>query len=186
MTSEYAIKLSQAFGFLREWEVLALQVAVRDVVYACLPGKPKIVNVGAGAGTSGLSIVEAGADPHFVWTVDICPGGPLGGLENERNAFKNAGSLVLPVQILGDSKVVGQTWKEGVLDLVFIDGDHSPEGIAGDITAWLPWVKRPGGWMLFHDYHSNNWPAVVEAVDRMLDFAPVAFSVDTLHARRLP
>jgi len=185
--NDAAIALSQAFGFLFEWEVRALQVAVRDVVHNCLPGKPQIVNIGAGAGTSGLAIVEAGADPKFVWTVDISPSGPTGGMENERNAFQNAGMTgQLPNQILGDSKQVGRAWQYGALDLIFIDGDHSPEGVAGDIEAWLPWVKRPGGWMLFHDYHSNNWPAVVEAVERMLDFAPVAFSIETLHARRLP
>ncbi len=181
-----ALELSRAFGFLYEWEVHALQVAVRDVVHNCAPGRPKIVNIGAGAGTSGLAIVEAGADPRFVWTVDISPGGPLGGMENERIAFQNAAFPERPVQLLGDSKVIGRNWTEGALDLIFIDGDHSPEGVQGDIEAWLPWARRPGGWMIFHDYHSNNWPAVVEAVERLLDFTYVAFSIDTLHARRFP
>jgi predicted O-methyltransferase YrrM len=143
-----------------------------------------IVNIGAGAGTSGLAIVEAGADPRFVWTIDLSPSGPTGGLENERNAFRPTG-LQIPNQVLGDSKAVGSSWEHGPIDLIFIDGDHSTEGLEGDIMAWLPWVKS-GGWMLFHDYSSNNWPAVYEVVNRTMSFAPVAFSIETLHARRMP
>ena len=181
----HALKLAAAFGYLHPWEVHALQVAVQDAIQGAAPGKAMIVNVGAGAGTSGLAIVEAGADPRFTWTVDISPTGPLGGLENERIAFQNAGLPVYPNQILGDSKEIGRSWTGGPLDLVFIDGDHSPAGVQGDIKVWLPLIKR-GGWILFHDYHSNNWPAVVEAVDRMLASYPIAFSLDTLHARRIP
>jgi len=37
------------------------------------------------------------------------------------------------------------------LDYVFIDGDHSYEGVKRDIGLWIGKVKS-GGWMGFHDY----------------------------------
>jgi hypothetical protein len=38
------------------------------------------------------------------------------------------------------------------LDFVFIDGDHSTEGVSADIAAWRPKLK-PGGWMIGHDWN---------------------------------
>lgn len=48
-----------------------------------------------------------------------------------------------------------------VFDMVFIDGDHSYEGAAGDIDAYRKLLK-PGGLLCGHDYH---WPGVGRAVD---------------------
>lgn len=39
------------------------------------------------------------------------------------------------------------------LDLVFLDADHSYEGVRDDIKAWLPKVKS-GGWIGGHDYEN--------------------------------
>lgn len=53
------------------------------------------------------------------------------------------------------------------LDLVFLDADHSREGVTADIAAWFPKVKA-GGWIGGHDY-KNSDPrfrfGVTEAVD---------------------
>lgn len=53
------------------------------------------------------------------------------------------------------------------LDMVFLDADHSREGVAEDIRAWLPRIA-PGGWIGGHDY-ANPDPrfrfGVTEAVD---------------------
>jgi len=51
------------------------------------------------------------------------------------------------------------------VDFVFIDGDHSYEGVRRDIEAWLPVLKQ-GTWVGFHDYGNlPNHPGVKEAVD---------------------
>lgn len=47
------------------------------------------------------------------------------------------------------SQDVGARWTTPV-DVVFVDGDHSPEAVLGDWSAWNPHV-RPGGAMAFHD-----------------------------------
>lgn len=52
-------------------------------------------------------------------------------------------------------------------DLVYIDAEHSYEGVVGDIKAWYPTVKD-GGWLGGHDYHTKGhhaFPGVDRAVD---------------------
>lgn len=39
------------------------------------------------------------------------------------------------------------------VDVIFIDGLHTYEGVATDILAWLPKMIRPGGVMIFNDVH---------------------------------
>jgi MMP 1-O-methyltransferase len=48
------------------------------------------------------------------------------------------------------SQDVGRGWSGGEVDLVFIDGDHSPEGCREDWDVWHPHV-RLGGAVAFHD-----------------------------------
>jgi hypothetical protein len=47
------------------------------------------------------------------------------------------------------------------LDFVFLDGDHSEEGVRLDIACWRPKI-RPGGALLGHDI---AWPGVRRAVE---------------------
>jgi predicted O-methyltransferase YrrM len=47
-----------------------------------------------------------------------------------------------------------------LIDLLFIDGDHSYEGCRSDIEAWLPHVRR-GAWVAFHD---SGWEGVARAI----------------------
>jgi hypothetical protein len=42
------------------------------------------------------------------------------------------------------------------VSFVFIDGDHSREGVTEDILSWLPRLK-PGGWLAGHDYKPDNY-----------------------------
>lgn len=49
------------------------------------------------------------------------------------------------------------------IDSIFIDGNHSKEGVSGDIRAWYPMLK-PGGIMVGHDYWTFH-PGVMEAVE---------------------
>lgn len=58
------------------------------------------------------------------------------------------------------------------LDLVFLDADHSYQGVLNDIRAWSPKVK-PGGYIGGHDYLNDNAGfkfGVTQAVD---EFYPV-------------
>ncbi|TXI03390.1 MAG: class I SAM-dependent methyltransferase [Rhizobium sp.] len=59
--------------------------------------------------------------------------------------------------------------EDGMLDLVFIDADHSYEGVKADIAAWLPKIKG-GGWIGGHDYRNPD-PRFRFGVDRAVDEA---------------
>jgi predicted O-methyltransferase YrrM len=48
------------------------------------------------------------------------------------------------------SQDVGRDWRGPAVDLVFVDGDHSPQGCREDWDVWHPRV-RPGGAVAFHD-----------------------------------
>lgn len=48
------------------------------------------------------------------------------------------------------------------LDFVFVDADHSTEGVLEDIRAWTPKI-RPGGGLFGHDIHMET---VRQAVER--------------------
>lgn len=174
-----ALALANAFGFLYCGELALIQAIVQS-----LPNDDAtVVQIGAGVGTASLGMVEMRPTIR-AYTVDISEGGPYGGLENERNAFRDTG-LPLPKQILGDSQQVWRDWVDGPIDLLFIDADHDLPGVQLDIFGWTPYV-RVGGYALFHDYSSNNWPKVTETVDRLMlppEWEHV-LTVDTIKAFR--
>jgi predicted O-methyltransferase YrrM len=53
------------------------------------------------------------------------------------------------------SQDVGRRWSAGPVDLVFIDGDHSPEGCREDWDVWHHHVS-PGGAVAFHDARAGR------------------------------
>ena len=166
--SHAAQDVRAAFHYLLDGEVEFLQDLARQ-----LPPRAKIVNIGAGAGTSCLALLEARDDLNVI-TVDIqADASPLGGLQSERNALEAAGlwGLGRHIQIHGDSKEVGRTWEGGPVDLVFIDGDHSYEGCSGDVRAWGQHI-RTGGFLVFHDYDNAPWGDVKGVVRDLIETDP--------------
>lgn len=170
-----------------------------------LPDNPTTVNIGAGGGTSALTFLTARHDARVI-TVELEAGiTPIGGLENERLILEASEIVYVDryVPIAGDSKMVGRDWNDPI-DMVFIDGDHSYAGCAGDIQAWLPHLKA-GGVIAIHDYKKveawalthpdihvtpelitheiKPYPGVDKAVDELLlNRYPLIDTVDTLIA----
>jgi len=180
-----ALELAIAFGYLTEREVLALQGLVNQ-----LPDPALALNVGAGSGTSALAMAEANP-ALIIWTVDYSEGGPLGGLDNERNAFRNSSLTMMPWRwsrlILGDSRQLANDWKKlggPLFDFIFIDDGHLEHEIRGDIEGWLPLLKQ-GGIMAFHDYTRKAWPDVKVVVDELMSSYEMLWHVDTLIAFRV-
>lgn len=179
MSNKTAEDVRQAFGYLFRAEIDTL----REIVLS-LPPNPLIVNIGAGAGTSGLLVLETRSDITLI-TIDITnESSPLGCLYGERLVIKEAGLWDTWCrrwfQLHGDSKEVGREWNmatcirylaktdatpvigyiprllgDARVDLVFVDGGHEYEECAGDILAWTPHLK-PGGFIAVHDYKKED------------------------------
>lgn len=187
-----AESVRQAFGYFYKDELEFLKKLVASLT---IP-KPIVVNIGSGAGTSGLAILEARGDVVLV-TIDITDeSNPFGCLEAERDVVKRAGLGDLWMerwfQIKGRSQDIAVQWNTSVfgsgdksfmmvgeVDMVFVDGDHSYQGCHDDIARWLINL-RPGGIIAVHDYekhklpaeeggpHPMPWPGVDLAVRNML------------------
>jgi hypothetical protein len=87
-----------------------------------LPADPVVVNIGAGAGTSGLAFMES-RDDLTLYTVDTrLEVSPLGSLGSELVVFREAGfsESHRHHQIHGDSILVGLSWEGPKIDLVFM------------------------------------------------------------------
>lgn len=137
---------------------------------------------------------------------------PVGGLENERLILESSGIDYAEryTTYHGDSKLAGESWIDDwaneIVDMVFVDGDHTYEGCKGDIENWLPNI-RPGGVIALHDYYKvehyvgehpgeeitpelvtsviKPYPGVDSAVDELLVHHYVTIGVaDTLIAFR--
>ena len=67
------------------------------------------------------------------------------------------------VFLKGDSVEMAKEVPDGSLSLVYIDADHSYEGVKRDIAAWYPKLSV-GGIMAFHDYESPAY-GVKQAVN---------------------
>lgn len=214
LTSE---QLRNDFKYLFTDEVPALKRLV-----AMLPAHPIVVNIGAGAGTSGLAIMETRPDVTLL-TIDIQDfSSPFGCLEAERDVLARSGLNIKGrhFQVCADSVAMGLEWQDGkdltfngpifarereltssvrwgrLVDMVFVDGDHSYEHARDDIQTWMV-VLKDGGIMAVHDYqkdmfkhsadgpHPKSWPGVDQAVDEnLLHKYPLVLHVDSLIAFR--
>lgn len=57
--------------------------------------------------------------------------------------------------IEGDSQLWAKNWNYGLIDVLFIDGNHTYTGVLKDIISWFPWVKD-GGKIMFDDYNDKE------------------------------
>lgn len=80
------------------------------------------------------------------------------------------------VLIVADSIEAARRVDDGSLDMVFIDADHSYEGVKRDIAAWLPKVKR-GGWLGGHDYRNTDPRFDFSGVDKAVEELALNFGL---------
>lgn len=178
MTSE---SIANAFGYLHADELVAFKKTVET-----LPDNSTCINIGAGSGTSGLVFMES-QKVSKLYTIDLfAKQRPEGALENELMALQQSGFVndSRYHQIQGDSIMVGNAWNHGLVDMVFIDGDHSYQHCAGDIFAWLLNL-RAGGIIALHDYGTEVWPGVKKSTDEILGKFEVITHVNTFIAFKI-
>jgi len=87
--------------------------------------------------------------------------GPMcsGDVDGNDVTWCDMGEMYLEAQKLGeavkgDSSTSLSTFEDDTFDMLYIDGDHSYEGVRKDLEQAYKKVK-PGGWIMGHDYEMN-------------------------------
>jgi predicted O-methyltransferase YrrM len=136
----------------RKWELIAFLNMVADL-------RPKtILEIGTYKGGNLRCMAAVCPDDSYFISLDM-PGGTFGGgySAEEAAAFKH---FLKPTQRLDcirmDShaaealEAVKTKLIDKPIDLLFVDGDHSENGVRDDFLLYAPLV-RPGGLIAFHD-----------------------------------
>lgn len=166
-------------------------------------GARRVVELGVYEGSSALvflNVLQHGSELHLIdpftdesgWAMRAgWHGVPFATKAVIRRACPSDGPIVH--WHLRRSQDVGRLWSGPQVELVFVDGDHSPEGVRDDWEGWHPHV-RAGGIMAFHDARlgqPDGWgsPGPTSVVDELFREQPpngwrIAAEVDTLLAVR--
>lgn len=122
--------------------------------------------LGRSAAYMAVEIANSGKDIRFDC---IDPFNGMGGYSLSLDTFKGnmarAEGYYNVVQM--SSPEAADMYDDGSLDFVWLDGDHSVEGMEKDVPAWLPKI-REGGWFGGHDYSPGSGNGVHPAVSKYL------------------
>jgi predicted O-methyltransferase YrrM len=129
------------------------------ILRATAAGRRRVVELGVYEGSSAVvlcEVLDPGAELHLVdpfghhgWALPAGWGATEGASRRvvARAARRHAGPRV--TWHVDYSAAVAARW-QGAVDLVFIDGDHSEDGVRADWEGWHGFVE-PGGAVLLHD-----------------------------------
>lgn len=100
--------------------------------------------------------------------------------DNVINAFRAnlAPELVcgkaVPIRMKSDKAlaILKDTLGGRKLDMVFVDGDHTYEGVRDNVRDYAPLIAR-GGLLCGHDWNHDGWPGVVRAVKEFVPYHAV-------------
>jgi predicted O-methyltransferase YrrM len=154
-------------------------------------GARRVVELGVYEGSSALVLIRAlgpGAELHLVdpfidatgWAL---PAGARPSATATRLAVRRAARGGGPNVRwhIARSQDVGRSWTGGPVDVVFIDGDHSPEGCREDWERWHEHVSS-GGAVCFHDARlghaeGNGSPGPTGVVDDLFRTADSSWAI---------
>lgn len=127
-------------------------LAERELLASFLGGAKRIVEIGVFEGYTTRFLAERadndavifGVDPFFAGRLGICWGERIARKYNVRHLASGKLRLVMKFSTEVDGDVPAP------VDLVFIDGDHSLDGITKDWAYWSERLK-PGGIIALHD-----------------------------------
>jgi predicted O-methyltransferase YrrM len=149
------------------WEVDGMRLAY---LASCVGDCGVIVEIGSYRGRSAAYMAAACQDDTRIFCIDVWsnPDGKkfVSTEADLRLLQENLKSLKLDkfvTTIQAASVDAAKNWKIPI-DLLFIDGDHSYEGVKTDYLTWSPFVHK-GGVIAFHDYHPVNWPGIKKFID---------------------
>lgn len=152
--------------------------ALYSAMVSKFPSGSHFVEIGSWKGKSaaymGVEIHNSKKNIKFD-CIDIWSDQPYNGYAENQDVFgedfyalflKNiepVSHIITPIR--KDSSTAASDYADGSLDFVFIDADHTYEGVKKDLIAWYPKVKK-GGIFSGHDY---GWTEHIrQAVDEVL------------------
>jgi hypothetical protein len=165
----------------------------RDSLIESLDKNLIIAEVGVFKGDFGKKIFICN-DPKKLYLIDIFTGDMISGDENGNNietinldiAYNNLKTYFnnfKNVEILkGYSYDALNSFGNNFFDLIYIDADHSYEGVKTDLNIAIKKIKF-GGYISGHDYNNERFPGVVKAVDEFCsehNLSIFALTKDTL------
>lgn len=129
------------------------------------PGEGAIVNIGHFLGGSAIIMAKAAKtnNREKVFSFDTRRLGPPG--FDAENGVED--HLVFSVTHSVEAARAWARRADTAIRLLLIDGDHSHDGCAADLNAWLPYLV-PGGVVAVHDYCSEYTGVVTAVYDRVL------------------
>jgi predicted O-methyltransferase YrrM len=147
-------------GMVNAENILEIGVAYgyhADFICTVLPGITYV----------GVDPYQANYDPSDIFCSDVQRMFRAEDSQNAMDRLFNAVSLNLEKFYGRASLIRERSWlaadrfQDESFDLVYIDGDHTYEGVVKDLAAWYPKVKK-GGIICGDDI---GWPGVKKAVD---------------------
>ena len=134
--------------------------------------------IGASASSIGASFLQSGQGVLFcidTWKNDAMSEGARDTLNEFFVNTKPFSSYIHPVRGFSTEVIDKVRERTGHLELLFIDGDHSYDGVKADWEAYKDFLK-PGSIVVFHDY---GWAEGVKSVVHE-DVMPLVSSHDQL------
>jgi len=134
---------------------------------ACeVPQDGLIVEIGSYFGSSACMMAQTGKQ---IICIDCFKAG-FDGFGDDKvymeDEFKKNISPYSNIKLYNNLSNTAKKWVRKPIDLLFIDGDHSYEGVKADIQNYLFKVKE-GGKIVFHDYASSHH-GVKKAADELM------------------
>ena len=159
-TVEDAVDLAMTF---RSLHVSIAPLQIREEVTEFLKivermSPRNVLEIGTADGGTLFLLARVASEDALLMSLDL-PGGPFGGGYSERvipllESFAVKRQRIHLVRADSHSKdtrkMVDQVLGEQKVDLLFIDGDHSYEGVRKDFETYSPLVRK-GGIIAFHD-----------------------------------
>lgn len=155
------------YAWQKEGEILPLLERLRKIA------PRRILEIGTAAGGTLFLLSRVAAPDARMVSIDMPEGGFGGGYNPLRSflyrSFARGRQRIVPIRADSHSPATRSRLRSVLggepLDFLFIDGDHSAEGVLRDFEDYAPFV-RPGGWIAFHDirWDERGWSGDVHKV----------------------
>lgn len=145
MNNSAAYGLATSRNFLLVEDVDLIRTLVSN-----LPPDALVADLGAGSGTTALSVLCENGD-HLVVTYDISQEN----LDWTALAVRNAGHRDRWTGLLMDAAEAAGRYPDEHFDLVLLDTSHEYAATKRELAAWLPKLKH-GGYLWCHDYTGDG------------------------------